>query len=954
MVAEGAIKMCRNGCGFADYEKVQKELLKEREKFSLFLALNTNCFFEYDEENDTIAFAKNETFPKLNGRISQLGSSGFIKETGIYKEDYEAFCSLLKSPEDNESIIRFLGKDRKYVYCKVRTAVVDNRGNARTIIGCIHDNDDYYKKQQWIREQRKLDPLTGIYNEQFMKKYTDLFLQSHNREGTHGFLLIDLDGFKQINNRLGWLSGDSVLVNIVENIKNALPANILMGRIDGDEFALLLCNINDEKDMKDAVSRIHEELLKVFVGGQGIEHISCSIGGAIYPKNGECYDDLFQKADRGLFQAKADGKGCYRLYDGGLRQETGYDMEQDYSWYGLYFNQKKKAIFDFGQRIMKQAYDLLEYTRDVFSAVNSILGRIGSEFGVDSMAVFEKNEGQDILTQTYGWNSRGRVYVLDEINFGPDTARQIENLFDANGLCVINDTFALNRDGRTDRIAIERGVKACIQSAIYEDGEFKGIICLEDTKEPREFTEYEIEAFLSVARILSVYLLRLRISEKMQERLEHVRNFDPLTGVPTIHKFKKDALSQVRSRPASYGVISTDIENFKFINDSYGYQFGDRILYDFARSIMKALPEDGILGRVGADNFVALIPFTDRKSVEEGVLSFSREFHDSQKKKHIAVNLVVVSGIYVMGTADFNISTALDNANAARKSIKGSSHENCCFYDKNMEAKIKKEQEIANSMESALQNGEFVVYLQPKIELKNETIAGAEALIRWHRPDGSILSPDEFIPLFEKNGFIITLDFFVYKRVCSLIKWWIEHDMPVVPVSVNVSRIHLYEADFVEKLKSLVDRYGIPAGYIELELTEGIFVSQTENTMAVMRELRQYGFRVSIDDFGAGYSSLTLLKDMATDVLKLDKEFFSHGRLQKEDRIIISNIIHMAKQLDMLVLSEGIETRGQAEFLKSVDCDMVQGYYYAKPMLICDFENLIKNNNKTGLDEGRK
>lgn len=934
--------MHKNRSGFEDYEKVQRELLKEREKFSLFLALNTNCFFEYDVENDTIAFAKNETFPKLNGRISRLKDSRFIKETGIYYEDYDTFLRLLESPGDNEEIIRFLGKDREYVFCKVKTAVVDNWDNTRTIIGCIHDDDDNYKKQQWIREQRELDPLTGLYNEQYMKKNTDLFLKSQGKEGIHGFLLIDIDGLKKINDRLGWIFGDTVLVNIVESIKNVFPANIVMGRIDGDEFALLISNVKGEKDLRSAGVKIREELLRVYVGGHGSEHISCSVGAALYPADGTCYDDLFRKADRGLFQAKADGKGRYCLYDGSLRQETGFDMERDYSWYGLYFNQKKKAIFDFGQRIIREAYDLLAVTRDVSRAVNLLLGKIGDEFGVDSMAVFEKSEGRDILTQTYGWNRRGRIYVTDEINFGADTIRNIKNLYNADGLYIINDTEKLEKNGKGDRIAVERGIRSSIQSAFYDEGEFKGIICLEDTKEPRVWTDYEVESFLSVARILSFYLLRLRVSEKIQERLEHVRNFDHLTGVPTLHKFKKDALEQVRSKTGSYAVISTDIENFKLINDSYGYQFGDRILYDFARCIVKALPKSGLIGRISADNFVALVSFEDRKKLEERVLSLSRSFHDAQKEKHIAVNLVVVTGIYVMKPEDFNISTALDNANAARKSIKGASHEACCFYDSKMEEKLRKEKEIVGSMERALKNGEFVVYLQPKIELENESIAGAEALIRWRKPDGTILSPDEFIPLFERNGFIITLDFFVYERVCSLLQWWMKHNMPVVPISVNVSRLHLYEENFVEKLKTLVDRYHIPPEYLELELTEGIFVSQTENTMEVMKELRQYGFRVSIDDFGAGYSSLTLLKDMATDVLKLDKEFFSHGEMQKEDRIIISNIINMAKQLDMLVLSEGIETKGQTDFLKSVRCDMVQGYYYARPMLICDFESMIR------------
>ena len=228
-------------------------------------------------------------------------------------------------------------------------------------------------------------------------------------------------------------------------------------------------------------------------------------------------------------------------------------------------------------------------------------------------------------------------------------------------------------------------------------------------------------------------------------------------------------------------------------------------------------------------------------------------------------------------------------------------------------------------------------------------MVGAEALVRWVKSDGGIMPPDKFIPLFEKNGFVVNLDFFVYKEVCRSLREWIDKGINIVPISVNVSRIHLYDENFVRDFMNLVDEYDLPYDVIELELTESMFLDNTNVAISTMRQFRELGFKVSIDDFGAGYSSLNLLKEMTSDVLKLDKEFFGRGELQKEEQIIVSSIVNMAKQLDMKVLSEGVETKDQVDFLKGIACDMAQGYLFAKPMPKDNFEVIMANNLKFGM-----
>ncbi|MEG2441851.1 MAG: bifunctional diguanylate cyclase/phosphodiesterase [Acetivibrio sp.] len=913
----------------SEYEKIEKlqwELYKEREKFSLFLQLNTNCFFEYDRESALVMFAKNETFSRLSGLVAELKEDIFIKETRIFYEDYPRLEELLMGSRDGEIEARFLGEEGDYRWCRVKTAIIEEKNGKNQVIGCINDDDNNHKKIAWLKEQSQLDPLTKFYNTQYMKEYTDLFFKTESKNKEGALFLIDIDDFKRINNNIGRLFGDTVLTNIAECIKHVFPMDSIIGRIGEDEFAVCVKNI-EVAPIKTQIRNIDLELKKVYAGGKGDDLITACMGISRYPMDGDSYEELFLKAAASLYQAKLEGDGSVRVYDANL---VNLMDKKRYGYPRAHFMDKEaensKPTSAFCQKLTNYVQDLLDTTKDAYSAIQILLEKISKEYKADYVAIHEKVKGEKRLTKTYEFckNGLNEQICLDE---SQNNFLKVKEEFSKNGLCVKSNTKY-----------------SYIQAAFYEEGKFKGMLSIGKSEPGVEWLEEEKEGIVSVARIISFHLFRLKLSEKIQERLDHMKNYDALTGMSTLHKFKVDALEKIQNENEKFAIIYSDIGNFKFINDLYGYQFGDRILYDFALAITKAMPENSLAGRVSADNFVALVPYTEKLNLEKRVLELGEAFHLIQKRKHIATNLVVITGVYLLKEGDYDISTALDNANVARKSAKTSSAAACIFYDEEMETKIKKEQEISFEMEDALKNREFLVYLQPKISLKEENLAGAEALVRWKRSNGEIIPPNDFIPLFEKNGFVVKLDFYVYEEVCKIIRQWMDKGITVTPISINVSRIHLNEDSFVEKIKDLVNRYSIPPKYIELELTESVFVNDTTNTIAVMKELRDYGFSVSIDDFGAGYSSLTLLKDMATDVIKLDKEFFSHGDMQKEEQIIVSSIIQMAKKLDMKVISEGIETRIQTDFLKDISCDMVQGYYYAKPMPLLEFEEFMQES----------
>ena len=254
------------------------------------------------------------------------------------------------------------------------------------------------------------------------------------------------------------------------------------------------------------------------------------------------------------------------------------------------------------------------------------------------------------------------------------------------------------------------------------------------------------------------------------------------------------------------------------------------------------------------------------------------------------------------------------------------------------------ERKVENDMEKALYNHEFELYLQPKYDTKSETLSAAEALVRWNHPTEGSVPPGKFIPIFESNGFIIQLDDYMLTEVCRMQATWIARKERIVPISVNVSRAHFTKDDLAERICRIVDAFKVPHSVIELELTESAFFDDKKVLLNTVKKLKDAGFKISMDDFGAGYSSLNTLKELPLDVIKLDAEFFRGKDEMNRGNLIVEETIHLAKKLAMTIVAEGIENREQVNFLKNIGCDLIQGYYFAKPMPVSEFEKRAFKN----------
>lgn len=428
---------------------------------------------------------------------------------------------------------------------------------------------------------------------------------------------------------------------------------------------------------------------------------------------------------------------------------------------------------------------------------------------------------------------------------------------------------------------------------------------------------------------------------KSEKHYKKLAMYDAVTGIWSYSKFEKEAIELLqRKKYQGFYILSIDIDKFKYINENFGYDRGDLVLGAVAANIKKLFKENTMYCRVGADEFAIIVEEIPEEILIGKIEQLIQLHQMFWRKGENPFSIKIKVGIYKIGKRQDNylISKALDHAKMAKKLIKGSINMAYAFYNDELERQIEYENEIEGLMDQALANQEFIVYYQPKFDLTTEEIIGAEALVRWDSPQKGFISPGDFIPIFEKNGFIIKLDFYVYEAVFSTMKRWIDGGKKIVPISINVSRAHLSTSGFVSDLINLIEKYEIPEQYIEVELTESIFGQNNVEARKIFYELKEHKIRISIDDFGSGYSTLNLLKNMPVDVLKLDKGFLDESGESERSSVIIEEIIKLAKRIKVKTICEGVETDKQVAFLKEIGCDMIQGFWFSRPIPVEEFE----------------
>ncbi len=452
-----------------------------------------------------------------------------------------------------------------------------------------------------------------------------------------------------------------------------------------------------------------------------------------------------------------------------------------------------------------------------------------------------------------------------------------------------------------------------------------------------------VMVLLAITLVFGVFYYAKARRKINSELLQSVA-VDDLTGLPTKQQHKIEATQILKENKGNFAYISCDIVDFKFFNETYGYAYGNIALKNIASVLIKEMKKNELISRTTGDHFCMMLSYTNVKALEERILKMMEKVSDFPTDDKGGMHKAVFRcGVYLIRNDD-DINMVRSRANMARKTISKCLSTRINLYSEEDLAKELERKELEEELRHAVERKELLVYFQPKFDITSEKVIGAEALVRWNHPIKGMLPPGIFIPLCEENGFICTVDFYMLEEVCRQMKQWKDAGKQLIKVSVNFSRLHLSNKEFVDKLVEVVESYGLKPENLEIELTETVAYEEMENLLEVMHQIKEAGFGLSMDDFGSGYSSLNLLREMPVDVLKLDKGFLDDcgGNDSTREKRIISHVISMAKDLEISVLAEGVETMQQKEFLRESNCDMIQGYYYAKPMPTEKFVNYLE------------
>lgn len=912
------------------------ELEEQRKKLSALLQMSGDMIFEYDIQNDRMTYSQPGEGILMAEQITEqyaatISQNLFFEEL---KEGLRLSAALRSGTENIRVELRRIGVDQQYHWVEVvGKTIYDKNGWPERVLGKVRNIDEQKYKEEELRNQSQRDSLTGLLNHLTIRNSVEEYLK-HWNDGSVGYLVIcDIDDFKKVNDVNGHLFGDAVLCSFADEMRNLLP-NALVGRIGGDEFLLFVRGM-DREGLEEKLVALNRVMTDRFKDDTMATTISCSLGVVVIDGREKEYEVLFQWADSALYQVKIGSKSSYRIVEVQPNESPSYSYLSSNENEDSYV--RKDALLQNEEDLALFAVELLENVADINSALKMICDRTCHFFDFDDMVCVEHEGKHNHLI--YQWSKVDkkeytmRMHDADIYNW-----EHIMRKAGGQRVCIYTEEQTRNIETEEARSVM------VIFADEYRD--FRASIVFADRHKDRNWQK-EKGILQKLSGLIFSRLYQNKMEEQERKELDHKLNYDELTGLLLYQRFIQQAEHYLKEN-GTEGLyfVYFDFSNFQYLNEIYGYAEGDKVLKSMAEAMEQY--EGAILScRVTSDQFVGLIRAESSMRAAINYQEFATAFTQKMEAKYPQGNLVLVIGMYEITGKEASISAMLDCANEARK--KGKDHRaftSVVMYNEELRKQSESTRSIVANMMSAYNNGEFYVYLQPKVSLKTGKIVGAEALVRWIRQDGTRLMPDQFINIFEQNGFITKVDFCVLEQVMEYLREAIDIGEEVVPVSVNFSRRHNEFPGFVPSVIKRLERYGVPARLLEAEVPESVFIEDFTTLKANIAVLREQGLKVSIDDFGSGYSSLNILTRVSVDVVKLDKQFLRDTGEDNKSLTVVKYLVRMLKRMGYQVIAEGVETAEQVEMLKQVDCDMVQGYYYARPMPIQEFREFLKKFNQ--------
>lgn len=919
-------------------EILQEELELEKEKKEIISSLYNDWIYEYNVKEKKVTTISGSSSHYRGSKEKEEGQKYLLLDD-LHPQDRAAFVECFRGvygSKDSGYLEARIMVDGEYRWISLTTRVLRNRANEIvSVIGKISDINAQKKEELRLQAQAMQDSMTGLLNRTAFQEQSEKLLElAQQSEGkSPAMLIVDIDKFKQINDRYGHLYGDTVIVSMADALRTVFGDEAAIGRFGGDEFTVFLLHA-DKDQLEEKILKLREVYSRDIAEAEDGHKVTCSVGASRYGVDGTSLDELLKSADSALYYIKENGRDGYAICTEVIKKKFAEGSEQVLS------EEPKDENRRISAEITEFALELLEGSQDLKSAMNMLLMRIGKRFRLSAVSVREYNN-KDIPELSYLWSGMERGLKPGSVAYiSLEERRRIREDFRKKQILEISDVETLSHHSGLYKLYSDVSIRAIYQCPFVSEGQVFGYIAYVDNK-PRQWTETEKQSLSLISRIISNYLARELAYEKIAKKIELMKSLDEVTGLLKYDKFKEVAqtLLNQSSENVRYAIVSTDFAHFKYFNEVYGFRSGDEVLKDFAGLVAKHNPRAVAACRDYADNFLIMVTVKDEESLLSNISNYNKTFMTTQNERYMDSKLELCSGAYIITNPEAGIVQALDNANTARKILKEKGCTGILLFEPSMRVNRMREIAMLHMLEEAIDNSEFRLYLQPKFSLETGKLVGAEGLSRWEKPDGEIVTPNEFIPPLEKSGKIVQLDFYMYETVLRLQRKWKNAGYPVVPISVNLSRHHIKDEQLVEKLVGLLEVYGVESDLVEIEITESAFIEDQAALIELMKEIKQRGFGVSIDDFGTGYSSLSMLTELPADIVKLDKEFLKHSD-SDVTKGMLNNVIRLIKDNRMDVVCEGVEIEEQAEFLAKAGCDVGQGYYFSRPMPVAEFEKL--------------
>lgn len=923
-----------------EQKRAEEQAKKEHDRLEVVAGLSADSVFEYNIATDCMRYYNRKEIlidalrykPVIENYTARILDGSIMGEL-FHPEDaikIKLLCEDFRTGKpDIYAEIRKQYEQGKYTWVSVEAkTIMDKQGIPSHVIGKISNIDEKIKQEQEMKYQLERDQLTGLYNKQTVEKKISEKLKETIQTNAY-VVLTDVDDFKAMNDTMGHLFGDGVLCTFANSMVELFPEGII-GRSGGDEFVAYLEGLEWE-DIMARIARINRRLSRIHAGDNDELKISVSFGFAkceFGTKNS--LTDLKNKADTALCYLKQNGKGTAALYDSSMEVRQVRKQEKDDA---VVSHDTQEAVIHTEGDVMLFAHELFDNIKDIRGALRLFSDVLTRFYHFqDILFVYQHEEGNYEIMYHWGENNTDQFYYHPlNIEGETDWEKLLYTAQEIDYVVLTEDDFEGENINRAKSMVSFR----------IKDEMVNGYCVLVDRREKRTWKE-EMPALLKIGEfVVKRYFMQME-KQRKEEEAEYKSKYDRLTGMMNLTYFTTACEQHIAANPQKkFALLYTDFTNFKFFNETYGYNEGNNMLKEYA-GFLKDSPAI-FQCRITADSFVSLYETGDAEWLKQGFLKRGEEFCETAHRFYTKCKLGLAGGIALLDRSLESVSQNIDNANTARKRVKKDGTVQVEVYTSEIREEQQKQMEIVSHMTEALENREFRVFLQPKMDMFTDKVIGAEALVRWFKQDGTMVSPGEFIPIFEENGFVTHLDFEMMRQVLDMLQKRIQEGKPIVKISVNFSRKHQEDQNYLERLDELMAQYTVPSDKLEIEITESVFMQDLAPLIESICQLKQRGFSVSIDDFGAGYSSLNVLSRVKADIVKLDRQFLLDVEMEKDNFTseFLQLLINMIKKLGFHVLAEGVETEEQVNLLKNAGCRFAQGFYYARPMPINEFLDFL-------------